>query len=250
MVNRRLYQFSLVNPYRTLTLNHIWVENRKKQWLERFMTLVEITINGRKKWAKPLREMHKLSCLDHVERLCIWADPSFTIEQFNSRRTLLAFSALNNLQELRIERLLLSGFIPKIKLYFGHFAPTLQSLTLWRPQASCRQILYFVGLFKELRDLKLVNFGDRWEDEIPATLTPLSRPPLDGWLTLGNFSGEKFVVDMIALYGKLRFRSVSLWKVQHTRRVLDECADTLETLQLTLCEDCYGKNLFRWKGKG
>ena len=63
-------------------------------------------------------------------------------------------SALTNLQELGIDDLQAFDFMPNIQQCFGHFAPTLRFLALKSPGGSCRQILYFIGLFSSLQDLK------------------------------------------------------------------------------------------------
>ena len=136
--------------------------------------------------------------------------------------------------------------MPNIQRYFGHLAPTLQSLALREPKGSCRQILYFVGLFPKLRDFELLDYDEASEDNVADTFTPLTQPPLDGWLVLGDYKGEKLVGEMATLFHdgpKLRFRCVNLKNVQYTRGVLNRCVDSLETLQL--CIDDYGENLFR-----
>ena len=245
-------QLALPALYHTLTLTNDWEKDRKR-WLKSLLGLLAL-VKIRKKtkdpyeWSNPLLELDKLSYLDHVERLAIqtfYPSRPFTAKQLDGGHNLLYFSALKNLRELRIEHLLLSSFMPNIQRYFGHLAPTLQSLALKNPKASCRQILCFIGLFPKLRDLKLVSFGRTPEDGTPVTHAPLSKPPLDGWLALGYCKGEEFVDDMIALYGNFRFRYVSLYSVEYIRRVLDECVDTLETLQLEpKWSDDYSKNLF------
>ena len=235
-------KFALPNIYHTLTIRNTACEDPKK-------------------WPKPLLKLHELSCLEGVSRfnqvkrlgIVTWSsfDP-FTVEHFDDVGVFSHFSALKNLQELRIESLVLSSFMPNIKQYFGHFAPTLQSLALSEPVASCREILHFVGLFQKLRDLKLVRFDATWGD-VPEVATPapppFPKPPLDGWLTLGHCEREEFVGGMIALYGKLRFRCVNLFGVRYMRRVLDACVDTLETLQLHPQSDQCSKNLSDRRGR-
>ena len=128
-------------------------------------------------------------------------------------------SALTNLQELGIDYLHLPSFMPNIQRYFGHFSPTLRFLALRDPYGSCRQILYFIGLFPILQDLKLCY--EPPEDELKsaadATLVPLSISPLRGWLTLTCFTGENLVKDMIFFLGGLRFRHVDLFRVKCVR---------------------------------
>ena len=221
-----------------------------KLWCNGF--LWPTTENEQGGWPRPLLESHELS---HIKRLYFLGPcsefPPLTSGWFDGGHNLRYFSTLN-LQELRMDGLQLSGFMPNIKQYFGHLAPTLQSLTLFKPKASCKQILYFIGLFKTLRNLKLIRFREEFENETSedetlednATAAVTPRPLLDGWLTLGSCEGEKFVVEMINLYGKLRFRCVNLYDVQSTQHILYQCMDTLETLQLEPCLDCYGENFF------
>jgi hypothetical protein len=186
-------------------------------------------------WPNPLLKAHELHLLPFIKRFSIVFTDSngFTRRRFGNGPSLCCFSALENLQELRIDHLSLSSFMPYIKEYFGHF-PILRSLTLDKPKASCRQLLYFIGLFPYLQDLKLLYFRPTKEDRTTdkSALVPPSIPPLGGWLTLVFYKGEEFVNEMIALYGKLPFRCVNLSRVECTQRVLDGCAGTLETLQL------------------
>ena len=91
------------------------------------------------------------------------------------------------------------SFIPDVQRYFGHFTQTLRSLALQEPRGTSRQILYFIGLFPNLQDLKLCyNISMNWQqDTVNVDLSPLSVPPLCGRLTLVCFTREKLVKDMI-----------------------------------------------------
>ena len=207
--------------------------------------------NGIRRWPGPLLEWHNLGLLPLIKRFSILFEspsPGFSHEQFNGEQNLPCFSALRNLQELRIDDLVLSSFMPNIKQHFGHF-PTLRSLSLRCPTASCSQMLYFIWLFPNLQDLQLSCFEPAEEDETTSNLAPIPpfRPPLEGRLKLESYRGEEFVVAMIALYGKLPFRCVHLFDVQCTQRILDECVETLEILELRA--DDYGENPFGLKGR-
>jgi len=174
------------------------------------------------------------------QRLC-WREIGLTPEWLG-RRTLCHFSALTNLRELGIDDFELSRFMPRIRQCFGHFSPTLRFLALRDPRGSCRQILYFIGLFPNLQDLKLhyYHLMDKRESTADATLVPLSTPPLRGWLTLTCFTRVTLIEDMIALFGGLRFRHMDLFRVKCMRLLLDACAETLETLRL-YPDDSYGE---------
>lgn len=199
-------------------------------------------------WPIPLQRSSKLGLLPLVRQLCIrlndcpFSKPKFTREFF-SKTALHYFSALRNLQELGIDNLQVSTFMPDIQWYFGHLAPTLKLLALKEPKGSCRQILYFIGLFPNLQDLKLCYRSPIEEEDITndATLVPLSIPPLHGRLILTCFAREMLVKDMITLFGGLRFRYMELFKVKCVKLLLDACAETLETLRL-YPTDPYGED--------
>jgi hypothetical protein len=157
----------------------------------------------------------------------------FSPKQFNCS-ILRHFSALTNVQELGIDYLDIPRFMPRIRRYFGHFSPTLRSLALREPEGSRRQIIYFIGLFKHLEDLKLLYDPRRIQGE-PAnhlTLVPLFTPPLRGRLTITSFTRVGILKDMIDLFGGIRFRYMDLCGVDGMRLLLDACAETLETLRL------------------
>ena len=190
------------------------------------------------KWPRPLRDMYNLGLLPLVRRLHVsGADPSsrraFSPGRF-SWWTLRHFAALTNVQVLGIDYLDIPGFIPRIQQHFGQFLPTVHSLVLREPQGSRRQIIYFIGLFKYLQDLKLLydelSFQDELEDD--PTLVPPFIPPLRGRLTVTHFTRVGILEDMIYLFGGIRFRHMSLFNVVGTQLLLGACAETLETLQL------------------
>jgi hypothetical protein len=173
--------------------------------------------------------------LIHEElRIRHWdGDRRFTREELGGRN-LCYFSALKNLQELGIDNLQVSSFIPGLRQYFGHLSPTLRFLALSEPIGSSRQIVYFIGLFPNLQDLKL-HYSDLkncHENVADTTLIPLSSPPLRGRLTLIFFTREQIVKDMITLFGGLRFHHMDLFGVKCLPLLLEKCAETLETLRL------------------
>ena len=192
-------------------------------------------------WPGPLQNSYELGLLPFVKRFRIRLDNhKFSLDSHAQRY----FPALTNLQELGIDHLQLPSFMQTIHQCFGHLAPTLRFLALRNPQGSCGQILYFIGLFPNLQDLKLCyDFPTKErESTVDAGLLPLSIPPLHGRLTLTCFTREKIMEDMIALFGGLRFRSMDLFKVKCVRLLLGACAGTLETLRL-YPTDPYGGEL-------
>ena len=172
----------------------------------------------------------------------------FTPERLD-KHNLRYFSALKNLQELGIDDLHVSSFMPNLKRCFGHLSPTLRFLALKSPKGSSREIVYFIGLFPHLQDLKLhypfLRYGE--EEIADITLVPLCSPPLRGWLTLTSFTREQIVKDMITLFGGLRFHQMDLFEVKCLPLLLEKCAETLESLRL-YPTDPYGDVLF-FKGE-
>jgi hypothetical protein len=195
-------------------------------------------------WPKPLKESHELQLLPFVKRLRIRQRVGF---KFSSERldssTLCYFSALTNLQELHIQDLQIPSFMPNIQQYFGHFAPSLRQLSLLEPKGSCRQLLYFIGLFPNLQHLILFRplLTDEAEGAADLALIPPSIPPLSGWMLLVCYKGKALIEGMIELFGGLRFRCMHLHEVEHTRLLLEACAGTLETLRLHPT-DSYGED--------
>ena len=193
-------------------------------------------------WPKPLRESYRLGLLPLVKRFRIRLSRFGNEIEFTpnwlGRCTLRYFSALTNLQELGIDNLQVSRFMPNTQQCFGHFSPTLRFLALKEPNGSSRQILYFIGLFQNLQDLKFLYPIIREEEEstADATLVPLSIPPLRGRLILTCFTREKIVEGMITLFPRLRFRYMELYRVKCAQLLLGACADTLETLRLYPCD--------------
>jgi len=197
------------------------------------------------RWPDPLRGSYDLGLLPFAKQFRIRMEYiEFNPDRFN-RYTLRYFSALTNLQELGIDNLQTSGFVSDSRRYFEHLSPTLRFLALKQPRGSCRQILYFIGLFPNLQDLKLhyPNPEEEQDGVDDVTLVPLSVPPLRGRLTLTCFAREKLVRDMIALFGGLRFHSMDLYMVKCVRLLLDRCAETLEALRLYPSDPYSGASL-------
>ena len=209
---------------------------------------IDSTTQGKYKWPRPLQNSYNLGLLPLVKRFRIRSLTKFNgpfTPQKLGRYTMCCFSALTNLQELGIDDLQVPSFMPNIRRYFGHLAPTLRFLALREPIGSPRQILYFIGLFPNLQDLKICyNYSmEEQEDTADEDLIPLSVPPLCGRLTLLFFPKEKLVKDMITFFGGLRFRYMDIFQVKCVRLLLGACADTLEELRL-YPTDPYGEEFF------
>jgi hypothetical protein len=193
---------------------------------------------GRKsRWPNPICHMHTLGLLPLVKKLHIQYNVhrrSAVPPKFH-RRTLRKFSALTSLQELGIEFLDISKSILGLQRHSRHFLPTVRSLALRSPKGSHRQIIYFIGMFQHLEDLKLIFARSEYEEGVPVgdmTLIPPFAPPLRGRLTVSLSGGLELLEDMIELFGGIRFRSMDLFGVNGTQLLLDACVETLERLRL------------------
>ena len=125
--------------------------------------------------------------------------------------------------------------MPSIQQHFGHFLPSVRTLALKAPRGSRRQIIYFIGSFKHLEDLRIVydqSFDHREDPADDRTPTPPFAPPLRGSLTLARLKRVDILKDMIDLFGGIRFRYMDLCDVNGMRFLLEACAETLETLRL------------------
>ena len=190
----------------------------------------------------PLRKLDKMRLLPFVKQLWIfpcYADPDLPPEIFNAK-SLAYFSALTNVQELGLGNLDLRLLTPRAQLYLGPFMPRLRSLALISPEGPHYLLLYFLGLFPNLEDLKIV-YNRGWKLALPRTTpVPRSAPLLRGRLTLASFCGEKFLRDLSELSGGLRFRYMDLLGVESSCFLLGSGAETLETLRI---------HPTRWTGK-
>ena len=187
-------------------------------------------------WPKPLQKASKLGLLPFVKRVlvknAVGPPRAFSRKQFNPR-ILQQFSALTSVQELELSYLDVPSFMPCIQRFFGHFTPTVRSLTLLSPTASCQQIIFFIGSFQNLDNLTFQGkLGSQWV-ELPdeSTLAPPFDPPLRGQLEVFRVRA-RLLTNMVHSFGGVRFRHISLFDVADTRFLLGACAKTLETLQL------------------
>ena len=198
-----------------------------------------------------LQQMHMLGLLPFVKRFRVWGlhdEPVLLSPTLLNCRILRHFSALTSVRELEVEYLDIPSFMPQIRRYFTHFLPTLRSLSLRGPKGSCRQIIYFIGLFQHLEDLRFVYNWGGWggsqhEPADDLTLTPPFVPPLRGSLTMSHFMKVGLLEAMIYLFRGIRFRHMCLLSVYGVQLLLGACAKTLETLELYPL-DPLGEQLF------
>lgn len=192
-------------------------------------------------WIMPLLTKAKLGLLPFVEAL--WVDGnnpnSRTSDPFSPwplfHALLVPFSPLISISKLMIDYLDIHCFLSFTRWCPGQFLPTLRDLALEEPRGSRREIVYFIGLFQHLQDLKLLyGWIGREEPAGDLTLIPSFVPPLRGTLTImiRYSAGVELLMDMINLFGGFRFRHMNLFEVEGTRLPLDACAETLESVVL------------------
>ena len=206
--------------------------------LHRTLTLEDKPSDTSRAGLRPLAELYEVDLLPFVKRLSIRSssfEPWLSPRKFD-RQTLRYFSALTNVQQLRIERFGLSKFIPDIERYFGHFALTLRSISLTISSGTQLELLYFLGLFPNLDDIEVEYFPTTKPDSTPnpefELAVPFSVPSLRGRLKLTDFTSETIFRNMITLFGGLRFRYMDLFSVEGSQLLLEACADTLQTVRI------------------
>ena len=198
---------------------------------------------------KPLSKLHEMGLIPLVNKIRVEqplnkrfeARPWFVPGTF-SRQDLRYFSAFANVQVLAIQDLQIHSFIPGIERYFEQFSPTLQSITLYAPRSTSRQLSHFFSLFPNLDDIRLdTALPCRSNATAPdSELVPFSSPKLQGRLTLYGRNWVETWTDLIASSGGLRFRHVDLrWNGGWASVLLEACAGTLETLRIGVLERHY-----------
>ena len=206
--------------------------------LHRTLTLEDRTLNTSRAELRPLAKLHKLDLLPFVKKLSIRSssfDPWFSPKKLD-KQTLRCFSALTNVQKLRIEMFDLSKFMPGIERYFEHFTPTLQSISLTVSSGTPRQLLCLLALFPNLDDIEIEYYPTTGSEASTGAgsevAVPFSVPSLRGQLKLTHFPSETMCRDMITLFGGLRFRYMDLFSVEGSRLLLGACADTLQSVRI------------------
>ena len=187
-------------------------------------------------WPNPIRQKHRLGLLPLVKKLRIYNYSStvWVQKKLFSSRTLRQFGTLTNVRDLKIGQLDIPSFTPNIQRYFGHFVPTLKSLTLALPKGSHQQIIFFIGLFQHLEDLMLHDDTFCTPDQPGggSSLAPPFVPPLRGRLVVWRFKKAGFLKDMIRSFGGLKFSEINVFDVAETRLLLSESAGALRSIQL------------------
>ena len=169
----------------------------------------------------------------------VWFRP-----QAFSRRDLQNFSAFTKVQILKFRDLEIYRFIPGIERYFGHFSPTIQSITLYGPICTPRQLSHFLSFFPNLDNIEISGGCEpHSKTTLPdPELVPFSAPKLRGQLELYCCRLIKVWTYLITSCGGLRFRYMDLRYGRKSAPVLlGACANTLETLRFYATEHSIGK---------
>lgn len=184
---------------------------------------------------KSLSVRHALGLLPLVKDLRILqpsTQPRWFLPQSFSRRYLRYFFAFQNVQSLTVQRLDIQSIIPGLKHHFGHFSPTLRSITLEAPRCTPRQLSHFFSFFPNLDDIEVRSLTRTRTGAPDDPLVPFSAPKLQGQLTLSSFTAVGTWEDLDASSG-LRFHTIHLYPVSKCASVLlAACAKTLETLRI------------------
>ena len=189
-------------------------------------------------WPLPLIKKKRLGLLLLVKTLWIYGDiydVAFSHSLWPTFHNLLPYFPFTSVSQLRIDHLDIPSFLPRVRRSFMYFLPTLRGLALKEPKGSRREVIYFIGLFKHLHDLKhLHGYTNSPEGSAgDMTLVPSFVPPLRGLLTMRH-PRVGLLKDMIDLFGGFRFRHMDLFGVDGngTRLLLDAGAKTLESVML------------------
>ena len=196
---------------------------------------------------KPLSKLHKLHLIPLVKEIRVrqlsGTDGWFVPRAF-SRRNLRYFSAFGNVQTLVLQRLRLDRFIPGVERYFGHFSPSLRSITLLEPRCLPRQLSDFLSIFPNLDDIE-VRYTHAFipDTTIPhGELVPFSAPKLRGRLTLHFFRWVETWTRFITSCGRPRFLHLDLrGSANCAPLLLEACAETVETLRFNAADGSVGK---------
>ena len=162
------------------------------------------------------------------------------------------FSAFANVHTLKLQRVDIYHFIPHAGHYFGHFSPTLRSITLHRSHCTPRQLSHFLSLFPNLDDIEIWSHFIHVPDTTIPTITDTTTPDTKhisssalkhrGWLVLHDFPWAEAWTHLIASWGGLRFRHMALTLSGDSAPILFEaCAETLESLRFDAVSRLGGK---------
>ena len=196
---------------------------------------------------EPLSKLHGLGLIPLVKEIRVKQPLEINgwfVPQAFSHRDLRYFSAFANVQALALQRFQIYRFLPGIQRYFGQFSPTLRSIVLANVRSTPRQLSHFLSLFPNLDDVEIqLAYTYNNCQIIPDTeLVPFYAPKLRGRLALRRFGWAETWADLILSCGGLRFRYMDLHGGESCLPILLEaCAETLETLRISMPDGSAGE---------
>ena len=191
---------------------------------------------------EPLSNLHKLGLAHLVKAIRVKQGPStrWFVPRTFSPFDLRHFSDLANVHTLKLQNIDICDFIPGAERYFGHFSPTLRSITLYDPRCTPRQLSHFLSLFSNLDNIGIRNTRiSELITTIPEMeLVPFSALKPRGRLALRTFGWADTWKHLITSSSDLRFRHMDLGGSACCVPILFEaCAETLETLRFGIMDD-------------
>jgi len=200
---------------------------------------------------RPLSRLQDLGLIPLIEEIRVdqvFDTTYWFLPRAFSRRDLRIFSTFANVHTLKLQNMQIYHFISDIERYFGHFSPTLRSITLYDPCCTPRQLSHFFSLFPNLEDIEI--WGVCVHLHTPGTaitdmeLVSFSVPKLRGRLALCNSSWIETWKHLTASCGGLRFRHVHIHGSTYcVPFLLEALSETLETLQLSADNDAVSKEI-------
>ena len=187
-----------------------------------------------------LSKLHELGLVPLVKEIRMKQSrgdlsPWFAHWAFNDSH-LSYFYTLANVHTLRLQELDIHLFIPGSERYFGHFSPTLRSITLFNPRCTPRQLSHFLSLFTNLDNIAIrITYEYVPSATIDDTqLVLFSKPKFQGRLLLYDFRWVDTWMHLITWCDGLQFHYVDLhWSESCVPMLLEACAETLGILRFS-----------------
>ena len=199
----------------------------------------------------PLYKLYGLGLTPFIKEIRVGQrDRYWLVPGAFSPSSLRYFSALANVQAVRIQGLDTHLFEPSIFQYSKRFPPGLRSLTLYHPTCGPRQLLRLLPLFPNLQEIEVwwdpVYLPYLSSTVIPHTeLVPPIASRLRGRLSPCGPIGAETLVDFIASSIYRQFCHIDAYGIaSHAPYLVRESAETLETLRF-YATDTYIRKPFR-----
>lgn len=174
-----------------------------------------------------------------VKRLTLseWFSPAVMEEH----KLMDHFRSFDNVQELYLRRFDFGNFQGKpLEDYFGHFVSSLRWLEFnWAMTSNPVDLIHMVSLLLNVDDLGIMGLHAGSEGFGEILGHPLVSPTFRGRLRLSTntHTAGGFISGLVGLPSGVNFQSLYLWfenteDFRHADRLLEACAETLETLEI------------------